>query len=252
MPSACSHQPCCPVQTRSAACCRRGTATIEFALVFPILLVMTLVVLQFMLLMTGRLYVQYAAFAAVRTAIVQVPRDMSEQGGEIHNQIVNASGDPKFDLIHQAAAMALVPTAGRSESDNAPQGNLDTDLLIEAMSSFYASQGQTAPNWVENMLAEKINYALEFTSVDLVDYTTLEDDFFQSLQDVPIIYEPQDSVSVRVEHELALSVPYIRTLFEDGENEVGPYTLVTSVATLTNEGVYPLLPEAPTPPRDPQ
>src|SRR5690606_37869617 len=52
-----------------------GTATMEFALVFPIFLFFILTLVQTSLLMVGNLYVHYAAFASVRSAIVQVPRN---------------------------------------------------------------------------------------------------------------------------------------------------------------------------------
>ena len=53
----------------------QGTATIEFALVMPIMLFLILLLAQTTFVMAGNLFVHYAAFAATRSAIVYIPAD---------------------------------------------------------------------------------------------------------------------------------------------------------------------------------
>lgn len=229
---------------------RRGTATIEFVMVFPILLVLILLVLQFMLVMVGRIYVQYAAFAATRTAIVQIPEDFTNYTGEGVNQIVpDTAVDGKLAVIRHAACWALIPVAGRGDSTNNPIGSR-ADELAQALNFAYVQRDASVPNWIETMVVEKASYAFENTEVRLLDYAELNEPRFTEIE-VFHTYAPQDSVSVEVQHNLALTVPYIRAIFQDGENDAGPYTEVTAIATLTNEGVNPALPEEPSLPRNP-
>lgn len=243
-----------PVKTACHPRCRmsrrRGSATIEFVLVFPILLVLILLILQFMLVMVGRMYVQYAAFAATRTAIVQIPEDYTDYTGEGVNEIdPDLTTTGKMAVIRHAASWALVPVAGRSDTTSNPIGSRSSEL-VSALDLAYAQRGSQPPNWVASMLTEKTNYAFEYTEVELLEYVRDGDPFFEDI----FLYRtfgPQEDVTVRVRHQLALTVPYIRSLFQDGENESGPYTEVVALTTLTNEGVSPALPEEPSLPRNP-
>lgn len=232
---------------------RRGTATIEFVMVLPVLLILILLTLQFMLVMVGRLYVQYAAYAAARTAIVQIPQDYLDNTGEGVNEIQPyAEADGKMAVIRHAACWALVPVSGRADSTQNPIGNRGSEL-VDALNQAYAEGGASVPNWVEGMVVDKTNYAFEYTEVMLLAYDDVRGDeiYFQEILDFHT-YAPQDSVTVQVRHQLALTVPYIRALFQDGENDSGPYTDVTALTTLTNEGVDPTLPPETSLPRDPQ
>lgn len=222
-------------------------------MVLPILLVLILLILQFMLVMVGRLYVQYAAYAAARTAIVQIPQDYVTFTGESVNEIVpDAQANGKMAVIRHAACWALVPVSGRAESTSNPIGSRG-DELVDALSEAYAQGGVSVPAWVEGMVLEKTNYAFENTEVVLLEYVSDggQDVFFREIETFHT-YAPQDSVTVQVRHQLALTVPYIRAIFQDGENDTGPYTDVTALTTLTNEGVTTRLPEETSLPRDPQ
>ena len=59
----------------------RGTVTIELVLVIPVVLFFSLLLVQVMLLMTANHFVHYAAYAAVRSAIVQIPVDATGRDG---------------------------------------------------------------------------------------------------------------------------------------------------------------------------
>ena len=62
-----------PAEQRGLVRNTHATATIEFVLVFPIVLFVALLVAQSTLLMGGNIFIHYSAFAATRAAIVQVP-----------------------------------------------------------------------------------------------------------------------------------------------------------------------------------
>ena len=88
-----------------------GTATMEFVLVFPILLFFSLLLAQTTLLAGANAFIHYAAFAATRSAIVQIPTGYAPD--ESPNVIINADGHTKHDIIRRAAVFALVPVSGR-------------------------------------------------------------------------------------------------------------------------------------------
>ena len=72
-----------------------GVAMVEFALVTPFLMFISLLLIQSMLVFTGLFYVQYAAFAGARSAIVQIPSVAQEPS----NYIMPTRGSEKFDAI---------------------------------------------------------------------------------------------------------------------------------------------------------
>lgn len=228
----------------------RGVATIEFVLVFPILLVLSLLMLQFMLLMVGRMYVQYAAFAAARSAIVQTPRDLSFVTGEQINEIFPdmTDDDSKIGHIKAAAAWAVMPVAGQSSTTQA----VATSELTDALTASFQAMGAAEPAWIDRLVALKTNYAFAHTEVQMLKFDAAEDQFYIPDEDGLIAYDPQDSIGVNVTHRFSLTVPLVRKLFQDGETEDGPYAEIKALAAMTNEGVYMLLPETPSVSRTPQ
>lgn len=216
-------------------------------MVFPIVLFLCLVLVQSTLLMVGNQFVHYAAFAATRSAIVYIPQDYG-LAGEPRNTIVPAAGNAKFDAIRAAAYLAVVPVCGKLE--NSPE-DLRTDEYVSGLNDYFASYGQDAPRWVQTLAADRLRYAAANTDVNVL-YTLVtrgEVEYFDT-EDEPggqYTFGPRDAVTVRIEHRLNLSVPYVRALFADGEHGEGrgSYALVTAQYTLTNEGVDPSLPPKP-------
>lgn len=232
---------------RSRPSTGRGTATIEFVLVFPVLLVFVLLILQFMLLMVGHIQMRYAAFCAARSAVVQIPQDFTYQSGEDINEIYNddtAYAGTKLEKIQQAAAWALVPVSGPGEDGDTEIAQRFTDGLA----SFYTSYGQSAPNWVERLMARRTAYAMDNTTVTLME--RIGDDQYNALPSGLLTLRPHDPVIVQVQHRLYLSIPYIRVIFEDARLDNGAYTNVSATFEMTNEGVNWRLPEPTVLPRD--
>lgn len=231
---------------------RRGVATVEFTLAFPVLLFLVLVLLQTAMVMVGRAYVHYAAFAATRAAISQVPADLSGQGGEGPNAIVISNASPKLQAIQRAAAVAIAPVSGRNEDDHPL---FAADAARDALSGYLADAGIAEGNWVDRSYAQRLRYAAHHTRVWLQVLPPGFDEESTAFVSIPdgaeYTFGPLETVTVRVEHDLAISVPYVWRIFADGDRDdaAGGFATLTSRATLHNEGIDPRLPEEPPLPR---
>lgn len=237
-----------------------GVAMIEFVLVTPILLFTTLVLLQTALVFTGLFYVQYSAFAAARSAIVYIPANY----GEAPNQIIpDRYSSSKFSAIESAAMIAVVPVSARESG-----GSAVTSDISNGVSQMYSSQGQSAPPWVEGMLAERLTYAMNHTEVTLYTMHTdplrpTEKVVFRELQGLATV-SPKEAITVKVRHEFALTVPVAAMIFtakgesgsytpasrdSESPSPPGSWTMIEARAVLTNEGISRELPERPEVPR---
>ncbi len=222
----------------------RGTTSIEFALVFPILLVITLIMVQSMMMMAGNMYVHYAAFVATRAATIEIPQDYTDRGDYEANHYAPGKGSLKHERIRRAAYMALVPVAGQSDGGAGPSGE-----AVSAIGGHFAAYGSNEPQWVQAKLASKVGYAESNTEIELLETLVQGNDVtFDPLPENPYRFGVRDVITVRVIHKLNLGVPFASRFFADGDNDAkgpGRYTLVTARATFTNEGVPDRLPERP-------
>ncbi len=233
----------------SAGAARRretGTATVEFALVFPVLLVLVLTLIQTTLVFTGNLFVHYAAFSATRSAIVELPRDA---GAEDENQIAGQQSD-KLEVVRRAAVMAMLPVSGPGRSDRAS--------LTPAVEELYALEGRDTPRWANTLLDRRFGYAEDHTEVTIhrAGVENGETRFVAMSPGVGTGGEPlgpRDAVAVEVRHRLHLSVPFVSRIFSDGTHSVAGrserYASIRARFILTNEGVVDELPEKPPIPR---
>lgn len=235
-----------------------GNATIEFALVAPILLFFALILAQTTLTMTGNLFVHYAAFAATRSAIVHIP---SQNELEPMNTLVEPGQSPKHRHIQAAAAIALIPVAGRLPDSEG--GSPDAQAFAQALNSHYAAYGQASPGWVDKLAADRYRYAFTRTEATVMRTLAPPRDMqvaFAPIVEYPYTFGPKEPITVEVRHKLNLAVPYVRWIFDDEDHtgqtwservaSSGKYTLVHARYTLTNEGIIDDLPPKPPLPRD--
>ena len=241
---------------RQRFCDDSGVAMIEFVLVTPILLIVTLLLIQTMLVFTGLFYVQYAAFAAVRTAIVQIPSVSTEPS----NELVSSESSDKFQAIQSAAVFAVLPVSGRESGSSVASSE-----LVSGIGEVFAAQGRSQPAWVDEMLGERLNYASNHTEITIERVTG---EGSESVVFSPVsgyaTFSPKEAIAVRVRHEFALSIPLASRVFSavgesgsyspasrngDSPGPPGQWTLIESRAILTNEGIDRRLPEAPDVPR---
>lgn len=222
-----------------------GTATVEFALVFPVLLVMVLTLIQTTLMFTGNLFVHYAAFSAARRAVVEVPRAIADEA----INVVNPQDSNKQANVREAAVFAMMPVSGPGTPRNSS--------LRGGVESIYRRAGQDPPRWSEELLDRRLAYASANTRVAIA---RIDPD--QTGSGVYLVVSPRaegaahrfgsrDAVGVIVEHNFFLSVPFVSRLFSDGSTSDpdGHYADLTGYFMLTNEGVVDTLPPRPTIPR---
>ncbi len=226
-----------------------GTVMLEFALVLPFAMFFILMIAQVMLLMVGNLFVHYAAFAATRAAVVQIGADYSHRGGEPRNEILISETSPKYQAIHEAAAIALWPLGG--EMSGGPRlGGQDVGAMLPQV---YAAFGREVPGWARNVLPQRLPYALSYTRVTLMAAQTEEGSVL--LYAIPAQHEfgPREAVTVRVDHALHLSIPWVRAFFNQSGPDGGvqmpwpsaPATHVSARSTLINEGISTEMPPRP-------
>jgi Flp pilus assembly protein TadG len=253
----------------------RGSAMMEFALVLPVILFFALLLAQATVVLGANLHVHYAAFAAARCAIVQIPCDYSTTTGEGVNTIVNSAASAagvgsKLELIRRAAVYALVSVSGPDNAEGR-DGVISSAPYAQALASLYTSYGQTAPSWVNNVIPGRVRYADANTNVALVNVATVNGAVIltpladqDGKPDGSIqIYGPVDPVAVQVTHKLNLALPYVNKLIfmgvgggqqaamVNGKQYSLTYCTLTAQSMLTNQGVPTALPPATSVPRQP-
>jgi len=208
-----------------------GVAILEFALVLPIALMLSLIMAQSSLLMVGNLCVHYAASCAARSAIVYVPLGATGRSGEGRNTLNPDTKWYKMSKIKAAAVWAVLPVS--SSSQNLPEGSAVE--LVEGIEWLLYMYGQDPPKWVRKDLARKLYYATTYTKVWLDGPENGSE------------YGDKETLRAHVEHVLYMPIPYANRVFymlESGDgvklDAVGPdeYGLkIHASCVLTNEGV---------------
>lgn len=234
----------------------RAVATIEFTLVLPVLLFMILLLTQTTLLMGGNMFVHYAAFAATRSAIAYIPQDTTTAtqlpirgAGDPANLFTASPGRIKYDAIHKAAYLALLPVSGRSTG-----GATDASEIAGALSSLYSGMGRTPPNWIEALIPERVGYAAENTRIEVLipEVVGEQVEYIRIPEGTSYAFNPRDPITVNVVHKFNLSTPWVNRIYADGQHgERGYYREVYAGYTLTNEGNRDELPPQPSLPRQP-
>jgi hypothetical protein len=255
-------------------CDESANATIEFALVLPVLLFLCLTLVQTTFLMGAPPFVHYASFAAARSAVVQIPVDV--QGGA--NYYIHEKGYRKHDAIKHAAEVALLPicanvrvgqagdgtSSGRRRgSGSGSSGSPPEFPLNRAIRGMYQGYGMEAPPWL-NQLRGRSEYATWATEVTVgreiavggteVEYEVVDEGVFGA----------KDAIAVRVDHRYALTVPWANRIYAEGSegtvsnngfrsiviggsdyDGVLYWRLLSAQARLTNAGVSEELPPRP-------
>jgi len=223
-------------QSRALGADAAGTTTIEFAMLLPILLFIALSLAQVTFLMGGNIFVHYSAYAAARSAVVQIPAEYPDLPA---NHYVKADGSSKYDAIRRTAALALIPAAG--EGDGPYPSNVNAAPIVAALAAHYTAQGMTPPRWIEAFMAERINYAVTNTDVDLFVPEVVDSVTVIPREVTGEKLNQRDPITVRVTHRLDLPIPYANRIFADGVqgDGLGRYTIIQASATLVNHGITP-------------
>jgi len=234
-----------------------GVATLEFTLVFPILLTFSLLLIQTALLYAGNLVVHSAAFAATRAAIVQIPYD-DQFNGEPSNVIYNGpsgattlAGWGKYDRIRWAGVVGVWPVSGPGEPESR-----QADGIHGAMTSYFNDLRGSAPAWVDTLIEDRLHYAADHDNTRITIRRMRLDDHshqvvFEALADGDYeTFGPREPITVQLIHRFNLSVPYVRSVYAEDSQDIrggyrGMYTEISTQYTLTNEGLMDELPPLP-------
>jgi len=185
---------------------QQGSAqTLSFVLTLPIFVWVVMLIVQVSQLMIAQVVVEYAAFAAARSAIVWIPARV-DSGSEPTNCIsayfpdpeapdqvfpitdptdpaygpmeggltfVVAPGGPKYQKIFSAAVMALLSICpSRDVGARLPaEGEAAADILRGAYLAL-APGGTAGPEDIDRRVRNKLAYALANTSVEVRFYHT--------------------------------------------------------------------------------
>jgi len=223
-------------RTRRAAGARaqEGQAVLEFALVMPILLMLSLVMVQSSLLVAGNVNLHYSAYCAARAAIVAIPLHTDEEKPShlaAYDSGPGRNDSWKMQRVYAAAVWALIPySCGSNDVPPAPDAaDLEGDLA-----RLFGQYQRKEPKWAHDYLGRKLQYAREHTQV-YVDPPRPEE---------TEMYAANADIHVTVEHDLYLAVPYANRVFaavgggRKLEFASGEYALEMRVEShLTSEGV---------------
>jgi hypothetical protein len=89
-----------------------GVQSLSFVLTLPIFIMVMMLIVQISQLMIGIMVVHYAAFAAVRAAIVWIPADLTS-AGEPANCISRYAPDPEAENVFPIPPHPWIPYPGR-------------------------------------------------------------------------------------------------------------------------------------------
>ena len=124
-----------------------GLIVIHFVLVLPILLCLLLVIFQITLIVHAKLVVNYAAFAATRSAIVVIPSAVFSRSSkkiERENEIDGKDPDgPKMKMIRWSAAVACTGISPPLDKVLARIGTIDIPSNEERMIALAALHPRT-------------------------------------------------------------------------------------------------------------
>lgn len=213
-----------------------GRSAIEFLLLLPIILSILLLILETALMVQAKFVVNYAAFCAVRSAIVWIPADAP--GGEARNHIDRTDPDSdKMQKIWRAAAFACVSISPHYSSSLVDRTGIsdasdDQKDAVERIAAFFPSDGDgNVAESFKNRLAYGFDSAN--TTIDIVAESGGSHD--QNAGD----YGDHDPVTVRVTHRFYLGIPLANRLmgtsFGAGPGS-GFYYPISEQYTLLNEG----------------
>lgn len=217
-------------------CQAGGVQSLAFVITLPLFLMILLFIVQVSLLMHGLMTVNYAAFAAARSAAVWIPAqvgDPSDPTAEHQNQLPPgivpnqpylvdvgmAQGSPKFAKIFDAATLACVPMAPSRNLGSTDLGLLGATQTDDAAFSMFSTLSPAAAGnpRLRPRLDHKIAYCRQNTvlSISFIDKNS---GVTPGSTDGPTYNPPdmnthrhidsevgwQDPVTIEVQHRFAL------------------------------------------------
>jgi hypothetical protein len=256
---------------------QNAAVAMAFALLLPIAIVIIFTIIQAALMFNANMVVNYAAYAATRTAIVWVPKPLGEEG---QNLIMNpdypdGEDSVKLQFIRRAAVLALIPISSKlpaSPSESSPNG-LPADEVLNQTRQALGRGDAPSPGWLRRV-QDQYAYA------DYYSVTTLEQPghwrdgnphndcpygrrrttgswifdqwsgwseetepfcpYFERRWD----YAPTEALEITVDYQYELTIPYAKRvlgqLFTRTDGSRGYYVPIRADCSMTNEGLFEL------------
>lgn len=215
-----------------------GVQSLAFVLTLPIFVMVLLFIVQVSQLMIGLILVNYAAFAAARSASVWLPAFVDDSyallGDDVSGEnesppgispgepfdltfaVAQQLGNRKYDEVFTAAVLAIAPVAPSRSLDSTDMGVLAQNRVSEMTKTVYAlvdSSSASNPR-IPGRLDHKLAYSMQNTLVRITfeDRNSQPRDGTRSynpLGHATIEYYPpevgwQDPITVAVFHDFAL------------------------------------------------
>jgi hypothetical protein len=156
-------------------------------------------------MVNANLVVDYAAFAAARSAAVWIPRDSGEEPRNAIAAASRAGHSEKWRHIRAAGTMACMPISPRMSSFRfgftSPPATMDLEGdALARLAARAVIRPDAGVNWL-NLGTDAINkffYAATYTRVALVD----------EAGNARTTFDAHGPVTARVTHDFELAVPY--------------------------------------------
>jgi len=209
---------------------RGSVQSLSFVLTVPLFMMLMMVAVQLTQVMIGEIVVNYAAYAAARSASVWIPARVENplelanwlnlrqlSGVDVNSNTVAVS--PKMVQIHRAAALACLSIAPSRDLPSSVESGDAMPHAIQSAYSAYSSSFKTNSR-LPKRLTNKWAYAADNTSIDITTFHRPFGTPQSGNQNEPPLWdlEPftidgyykatelgwRDEVTVRVTHNFAL------------------------------------------------
>ncbi len=239
--------------------------SLSFVLTLPVFMMILLFLVQVSQLAIARVVLEYAAFAAARSAIVWIPAHLGpgeeenrishlrylgevrdEDGTRFSEYLVEPEG-PKYRKIHFAAAMACLPICPSRDvgESRAHPGNAAAHALIRAYHAY--APGAAANRRIPWRIRHKLAYALNRTRVRILVRHKAEEPALMRYGEPPYPEEFtsneigwQDQIVVTVEHDFLLLPGAGRLLSRSPTLETSAGGAAERTAPRSNLFLYPM------------
>ena len=214
----------------SLARCERGTAVFEFPFALLLLIVLVMLTWQLALMASAYLVVDYSAFVAARALAVKA----GERGGrhEPRGRFVTDDEDlvagTKGRFATSAAVLALVPIAGEAPKGQRHGHQSLADQAFEAVKRL-KMPGQPEDLLTRDAIHARLVYGHETTRVKLIDPLAKPDeDTGEAPAEQDLHFEGGRSLTVQVEHDFELLIPFARRIFGSRRKGTGKHVSYVS------------------------
>lgn len=209
---------------------RRGTTIVEFPIALIVLVLMALLTWQLGFLVSAYILVDYAAFAAARVAIVQIPPHVSSEEPAHVVQDVRLEYSEKGDEIQEAAAMVCYPMSDHWREDDSWMAQ--AIVLGEVLS--LPGMEEYTDTIDEYDFAKRYTYAQRHTRARLI---------VEGKEAGQHAFAGGSLVTVEVTHDFSLRIAIAARVFAARRESWGYVSPVVGRATLQYEGFGELVPE---------